>query len=194
MQSARKGTETIIGVKNSVAGFIMGPFAPKSSNISALKNIPSSTKIDAKIKVIIIWLAKVTFAFSEFFAPRALERTDPPPTPIAIPNDEIKNVIGKTTVTAAIASEPIHCPTNIVSTSIFTDMNKIPIEAGAACFKRSFFISSVPSSSAETAIYTFVFSRATHSVIQLLTVLHQASPSFKHGTAKNSSPPCTLNS
>jgi hypothetical protein len=52
-------------------------------------------------------------------------------------NDEIKNVIGKTTVTA-IASEPIHCPTNIVSTSILTDMNKIPIEAGAACFMRSF--------------------------------------------------------
>jgi hypothetical protein len=51
------------GVKNSVAGFIMGPFAPKSSNISALKKMPNSTKSDAKKKVIIIWLAKVTFAF-----------------------------------------------------------------------------------------------------------------------------------
>jgi hypothetical protein len=71
-------------------------------------------------------------------------------------------------------------------------MNKIPIEAGAA-FYEEFFISSVPSSSAETAIYTFVFSTATHSVIHYL-LLHQASPSFKHGTAKNSSPPCTLNS
>jgi hypothetical protein len=50
---------------NSVAGFIMGPFAPKSSNISALKKMPNSTKVTQK-KVIIIWLAKVTFAFLGF--------------------------------------------------------------------------------------------------------------------------------
>ena len=31
-----------------------------------------------------------------------------PPIPIAIPNEEIKNVIGKTTVTAAMANDPIH--------------------------------------------------------------------------------------
>jgi hypothetical protein len=37
------------------------------------------------------------------FAPKARERTEPPPTPMAIPNDEIRNVIGKTTVTTAIA-------------------------------------------------------------------------------------------
>jgi hypothetical protein len=35
------------GVKNSVAGFIMGPFAPKSS-ISALKKMPNSTKVTPK--------------------------------------------------------------------------------------------------------------------------------------------------
>jgi hypothetical protein len=36
--------------------------------------------------------------------------------------------MGKTTVTAAIANEPIHCPTKMVSIKILTDMNKIPIE------------------------------------------------------------------
>jgi hypothetical protein len=49
----------------------MGPFAPKSSNISALKKCPIAQKVTPKKKVIIIWLAKVTFAFSGF-APRAL--------------------------------------------------------------------------------------------------------------------------
>jgi hypothetical protein len=144
--------------------------------------MPNSTKSDAKKRVIIIWLAKVTFAFLGF-APRALERSAA--YTYSHSNDEIKNVIGKT-VTAAIASEPIHCPTNMVSTSILTDMNKID-RSWSSLFYEEFFISSVPSSSAETAIYTFVFSTATHSVIHLLTVAHHSSPSFKHGTAKNSS-------
>jgi hypothetical protein len=38
--------------------------------------------------------------------------------------------MGSTTVTAAMASEPIHCPTNMVSIKILTDKNKIPIDAG----------------------------------------------------------------
>jgi hypothetical protein len=43
-------------------------------------------------------------------------------------------------------------------------MNKIPIEAGAACFISSFFMSVVPNSSSVIAIYFFL--RATHLVIQ----------------------------
>ena len=98
------------------------------------------------------------FAFSLSFAPKALESTDPPPIPIAIPNEEMKKVNGKTTVTAAMAKEPIHCPTKIVSIKILTDMNKTPIEDGTACFINNFLMSCVPKSSAVTAIYAFIFS------------------------------------
>jgi hypothetical protein len=45
--------------------------------------------------------------------------------------------MGKTTVTAAIANEPIHCP-KMVSIKILTDMNKIPIE-GNGLFDQEFF-------------------------------------------------------
>lgn len=152
MQSARKGTDKIIGAKNSVAGWIIAPLAPKSNNISLLKKIPIKQKTEDKAKVIMIWFAKVIFALSMSLAPSARDKTDPPPTPIAIPSEEIKKVIGSTTVTAAMASEPIHCPTNIVSIKILTDRNKMPIDAGTACFMSSFFMVSVPSSSEETAI------------------------------------------
>jgi hypothetical protein len=67
-----------------------------------------------------------------------------PPMPIAIPNDEIKKVMGKTTVTAAIAKEPIHCPTKMVSTNILIDMKRIPIEAGTACLINNCLMSSEP--------------------------------------------------
>jgi hypothetical protein len=40
----------------------------------------------------------------------------------------------------------------------------------SSLFHQEFFMSSVPSSSAETAIYTVVFSTATHSVIQFACV------------------------
>jgi hypothetical protein len=56
-------------------------------------------------------IRKSNLSFFLILAPSALDKTDPPPTPIAIPKDEIKNVMGSTTVTAAMASEPIHCPT-----------------------------------------------------------------------------------
>jgi hypothetical protein len=82
--------------------FYYGALCTKSSNISALKKCPIAQKVTPK-KGHHNLVSKVTFAFW-VFAPRALEE-DPPPIPIAIPNDEIKNVIGKTTVTAAIASE-----------------------------------------------------------------------------------------
>jgi hypothetical protein len=55
--------------------------------------MPNSTKVTPK-KGHHNLVSKVTLLFL-VFAPRALERTDPPPIPIAIPNDEIKNVIGK---------------------------------------------------------------------------------------------------
>ena len=67
-------------------------------------------------------------------APKALEIIELPPIPIPIPIDDIRKTIGKTTVMAAIAIEPIHCPTKMVSTIMFNDMTKIPIEAGTACF------------------------------------------------------------
>jgi hypothetical protein len=67
-----------------------------------------------------------------------------PPIPIAIPNAAIKKETGKTTLIAAIAIEPIHCPTNIVSIKIFNDMTNMPIEAGKACLNKSFEIGSVP--------------------------------------------------
>jgi hypothetical protein len=44
-------------------------------------------------------IGKVVLLFYD--SPKARERTEPPPTPMAIP-DEIRNVIGKTTVTTAI--------------------------------------------------------------------------------------------
>ena len=56
-----------------------------------------------------------------------------PPIPIPIPKDDIKKTMGNTTVMAAMAKEPIHCPTKMVSTIIFKDITKIPIEAGKAC-------------------------------------------------------------
>ena len=67
-----------------------------------------------------------------------------PPIPIAIPNAAIKKETGKTTLIAAIAIEPIHCPTNIVSIKIFNDITNMPIEAGSACLNKSFEIDSIP--------------------------------------------------
>jgi hypothetical protein len=82
-------------------------------------------------------IGKVVLLFYDFFAPKARKNRTTSHT-YGHPNDEIRNVIGKTTVTTAMASGPIHCPTNIVSIRMFRDMNKIPIEAGAACFISSF--------------------------------------------------------
>ena len=45
----------------------------------------------------------------------------------------IKNDTGKTTLMAAMALEPIHCPTKMVSIRILRDITKIPIEAGTDC-------------------------------------------------------------
>jgi alanine dehydrogenase len=81
-------------------------------------------------------VSKVTFAFS-FFLHQGLWKEQIRLYTYSHSNDEIKKVIGKLQ-TAAIASEPIHCPTNVYQ--ILTDMNKIPIEAGAACFMRFFYI------------------------------------------------------
>jgi hypothetical protein len=67
-----------------------------------------------------------------------------PPIPMAMPKEEIRKVMGKTTVTAAIAKEPIHCPTKMVSTKILSDMNKMPIDAGTACFINKLLMLSVP--------------------------------------------------
>ena len=67
-----------------------------------------------------------------------------PPIPIPMPIEDIKKTIGNTTVMAAMAIEPIHCPTKMVSTIIFKDITNIPIEAGMACFIRSVLIFWVP--------------------------------------------------
>jgi hypothetical protein len=84
---------------------IKTPFA-KSNNISELKKNIRSTKIDARRKVIIIWLARFVTLFFFVIGSNALEGTEPPPTPIAISNEEIKMLSGSTTVAiAAIAEE-----------------------------------------------------------------------------------------
>ena len=54
MQSAKKGTEIIIGKKNALAGSIIAPLAPKSNNISSLKKRPNTTKRVANKVVIMI--------------------------------------------------------------------------------------------------------------------------------------------
>ena len=66
-------------------------------------------------------------------APRALDNTDEPPTPIAIPKAAIKKETGNTILIAAIAVVPIQLPTKIVSTKIFKDITRIPTDAGNAC-------------------------------------------------------------
>jgi hypothetical protein len=72
------------------------------------KKMPNSTKVTPK-KGHHNLVSKSDFCFFWVFAPRALENRSAAYT-YSHSNDEIKNVIGKTTVTAAIASEPIHCP------------------------------------------------------------------------------------
>ena len=52
IQSAKKGTEKIMGKKNAVAGAIIAPFAPNSNSISLLKKTPSTTKREDSRKVI----------------------------------------------------------------------------------------------------------------------------------------------
>ena len=50
-----------------------------------------------------------------------------------------------TTVIAEMASGPNHRPTKMVSTIMFRDMTKIPMEAGTACWISSLLMVSVPS-------------------------------------------------
>ena len=80
--------------------------------------------------------------------------TELPPIPIPIPIEEIINAMGNTTVMAAIANTPIHCPTKIVSIIMFNDMTRIPIAAGTACFINNLLIAAVPNSSAS---FTIIF-------------------------------------
>lgn len=95
-------------------------------------------------KVIVIWLPKVFRAFSLLFAPKALEIIEEPPIPMDIPKAAIKNETGKTTLMAAMAMEPIQLPTKMVSTKMFNDITKIPMEAGTACFINRLPMESVP--------------------------------------------------
>src|SRR5690625_7254996 len=83
--------------------------------------------------VITISFPKVRQAFLLSFLPKALEITEPPPTPIAIPKAEIKKETGNTTLMAAIAVDQIQFPTNIVSTTIFNEITKIPNAEGILC-------------------------------------------------------------
>lgn len=86
---------------------------------------------DKKVKVLMF--PKTSRALVCCPAPSARDKTELPPIPIARPSAAIKKVIGITTVMAEMANGPIHRPTNIVSTIMFNDMTKIPIEAGTAC-------------------------------------------------------------
>jgi hypothetical protein len=76
--------------------------------------------------------------------PKALEMIEEPPIPMDIPRAAIKNETGNTTLIAAIACDPIQCPTKIVSTKILSDMTKIPIDAGVACLINNFPMDSIP--------------------------------------------------
>ena len=70
--------------------------------------MPIITKKIDSTSVKEIWFPKVTYALLKSLLPKALEIIELPPIPIPIPIDDIKKTIGKTTVTAAMAIEPIH--------------------------------------------------------------------------------------
>ena len=89
-------------------------------------------------------------ALSVFFLPKLLEIIEAPPIPIDIPKAAIKKDTGKTTLIAAMALDPIHWPTKMVSIRIFSDITRIPIEAGIACWISNLGIGRVPKSSAES--------------------------------------------
>ena len=89
-------------------------------------------------------MAKVYLAFLILSEPKALEIIEDPPIPIAIPSAAMKKETGKTTFIAAIAIDPIHWPTKIVSTNIFKDITSIPIDAGKACLSKIFGMGSIP--------------------------------------------------
>jgi hypothetical protein len=107
------------------------PLNQKSKSISIKKDSAQKTKQRSSW----IWLAKVLFAFHDLIS-KALDKTEPPPTPIAIPNEEIKGYAHNSN---CCSNDPIHCPTNMVSIKILTDKNKIPIDAGTACLIKSFW-------------------------------------------------------
>jgi hypothetical protein len=77
-----------------------------------------------------------------------------PPTPMAIPKAAIKKDTGNTTLIAAMAVEPIQWPTNMVSTKIFNDMTRIPIDAGTACLIKIFPMGCDPKSCDDTFAIT----------------------------------------
>ena len=95
----------------------------------------------------VIWFPKVLKALALLFAPNALEMIEEPPIPIAIPKAAIKNETGRTTLIAAIAILPIQLPTKMVSIRILSDITRIPIEAGNACFISKVLMGSVPKTS-----------------------------------------------
>ena len=94
-------------------------------------------------------MAKVRSAFGRIPSPKALEIIEAPPTPIDIPKAAIKNDTGSTTLIAAIALEPIHCPTKIVSISMFNDITRIPMDAGTACWINNLGMGLLPSASVD---------------------------------------------
>lgn len=83
-----------------------------------------------------------------------------PPIPMAIPRAAIKNETGNTTFIAAMAIEPIQLPTKIVSTKIFKDITKIPIEAGNACCINNADIESVPSNWDFVGCLEFIYGKS----------------------------------
>jgi hypothetical protein len=48
-----------------------------------------------------------------------------------------------------MALEPIHCPTKMVSISMFSDITRIPMDAGTACWINNFDMGWLPKPSAE---------------------------------------------
>ena len=98
----------------------------------------------------VIWFPNVFKAFSWLLAPKALEMMLDPPIPMAIPKAAIKKETGNTTLMAAMAMEPIQLPTKMESTNTFSDITKIPMDAGTACLINNFPMGSFPSSSEVT--------------------------------------------
>lgn len=164
------------------------------------KSSPSTANSPEDKKVKVLMFPNTRSALVSCPAPSARDKTELPPIPMARPSAAIKKVIGITTVMAEIANGPIQRPTKMVSTIMFNDMTKIPIEAGTACFISRLLIDLVPNESefffkdlcfSLWSVYAMAVSvfTACQSSTQLANNWAKESLSFKHGMVLNSFPP-----
>ena len=77
----------------------MAPNPPKAGIRLSIKINPKMTMLTQTKRVRLIWFPKVFKALVSSFAPKALESTLDPPTPIAIPIAPIKKETGKDAIT-----------------------------------------------------------------------------------------------